>query len=173
MDLSRAPNDRKLYLCKWYFRGKLLQTFLCKLKTKEFLWLTCCVPAGFIFLPFVWAINTIWFFSEAFRKPAYEEQNEIKKCKWDEYDGDSSIPPLVCCSQRDHHCYGIQQQVSNSIDQTLYDSRCDFFGNRFDCLDCCNYNVGGDIPIESCRLGWICWFDKFYHTVGSTVVVQL
>ncbi|KAJ6641399.1 Gamma-secretase subunit pen-2 [Pseudolycoriella hygida] len=55
MDLSRAPNDRKLYLCKWYFR------------------------AGFIFLPFVWAVNTIWFFKEAFRQPEYDEQKEIRK----------------------------------------------------------------------------------------------
>lgn len=22
MDLSRVANDRKLYLCKWYFKGK-------------------------------------------------------------------------------------------------------------------------------------------------------
>lgn len=22
MDLSRTANDRKLYLCKWYFKGK-------------------------------------------------------------------------------------------------------------------------------------------------------
>ncbi|XP_055686727.1 gamma-secretase subunit pen-2 [Lutzomyia longipalpis] len=55
MYLDRVTNDRKLYLCRWYFR------------------------AGFALLPFVWAINTIWFFSEAFRKPAYEEQAQIKK----------------------------------------------------------------------------------------------
>ncbi|XP_059613540.1 gamma-secretase subunit pen-2 [Phlebotomus argentipes] len=55
MHLDRVTNDRKLYLCRWYFR------------------------AGFACLPFVWAINTIWFFSEAFRKPPYEEQAQIKK----------------------------------------------------------------------------------------------
>lgn len=37
--------------------------------------------AGCAFLPFVWAINTFWFFNEAFRKPEYEEQKDIKKCK--------------------------------------------------------------------------------------------
>lgn len=37
--------------------------------------------AGFALLPFVWAINTVWFFNEAFRKPAYEEQKSIRKCK--------------------------------------------------------------------------------------------
>uniref|UniRef100_A0A0K8TPH9 Gamma-secretase subunit PEN-2 n=1 Tax=Tabanus bromius TaxID=304241 RepID=A0A0K8TPH9_TABBR len=55
MDISRVPNERKLYLCRWYFR------------------------AGFALLPFVWAINTVWFFSEAFRKPPYEEQKLIRK----------------------------------------------------------------------------------------------
>lgn len=56
MDLSRIGNDRKLYLCKWYFNF------------------------GLLFLPFLWAINCVWFFGEAFRKPPYEEQPQIKKC---------------------------------------------------------------------------------------------
>ncbi|XP_031620055.1 gamma-secretase subunit pen-2-like isoform X2 [Contarinia nasturtii] len=55
MDISRATNDRKLYLCKWYFR------------------------VGFALLPFIWAVNTVWFFDEAFRKPAYDEQKSIRK----------------------------------------------------------------------------------------------
>ncbi|KAJ8956356.1 hypothetical protein NQ318_015094 [Aromia moschata] len=55
MDLTKVPNERKLYLCRWYFK------------------------AGFALLPFVWAVNTVWFFNEAFRKPAYEEQKHIKK----------------------------------------------------------------------------------------------
>lgn len=49
------PNDKKLYLCKWYFK------------------------VGFAFLPFLWTINAIWFFKEAFRKPKYEEQQQIKR----------------------------------------------------------------------------------------------
>nr|AGM32977.1 gamma-secretase subunit PEN-2 [Coptotermes formosanus] len=55
MDLSKMKNDRKLYLCRWYYR------------------------AGFAFLPFLWCVNSIWFFTEAFRKPPYDEQKEIKK----------------------------------------------------------------------------------------------
>ncbi|GLV37012.1 presenilin enhancer [Carabus blaptoides fortunei] len=55
MDLTKVPNERKLYLCKWYFK------------------------AGLALLPFVWAVNTVWFFNEAFRKPVYDEQKEIKK----------------------------------------------------------------------------------------------
>lgn len=51
---------------------------------------TLYLSAGFIFLPFVWAINTIWFFSEAFLKPAYDEQKEIKRCKCDSF-----VPPIV------------------------------------------------------------------------------
>ncbi|XP_034187137.1 presenilin enhancer, gamma-secretase subunit isoform X2 [Osmia lignaria lignaria] len=55
MDLSKIPNDRKLYLCKWYFR------------------------AGFALLPFLWAVNAIWFVKEAFLVQQYEEQKQIKK----------------------------------------------------------------------------------------------
>ncbi|XP_008194720.1 gamma-secretase subunit pen-2 [Tribolium castaneum] len=55
MDLSKMPNDKKLYLCRWYFR------------------------AGLALLPFIWTVNAIWFFQEAFRKPEYEEQKEIRK----------------------------------------------------------------------------------------------
>ncbi|KAJ8980382.1 hypothetical protein NQ317_009376 [Molorchus minor] len=55
MDLSKVPNEKKLYLCRWYFR------------------------VGFALLPFVWTVNAIWFFNEAFRKPEYEEQKNIKK----------------------------------------------------------------------------------------------
>jgi len=47
-------NDEKLNLCRWYYRG------------------------GFFFLPFLWFVNAIWFFNEAFRKSAYEEQKMIK-----------------------------------------------------------------------------------------------
>jgi len=35
---------------------------------------------GFAFLPFLWAINAVWFFKEAFlRKPEFPEQNELKR----------------------------------------------------------------------------------------------
>ncbi|KAF7987931.1 hypothetical protein HCN44_003794 [Aphidius gifuensis] len=57
MDLSKMTNEKKLYLCRWYFR------------------------TGFALLPFLWAVNSVWFFKEAFVVPAYEEQKEIKKCK--------------------------------------------------------------------------------------------
>jgi len=55
MDLGKMTNEHKLNLCRWYFR------------------------AGAAFLPFIWAVNAIWFFNEAFRKPEYEEQKQIKK----------------------------------------------------------------------------------------------
>ncbi|KAL9692547.1 hypothetical protein quinque_016459 [Culex quinquefasciatus] len=60
MDLARVPNERKLYPLQMV-TSKVILFF------------------GFALLPFVWAINTCWFFSEAFRKPAYDEQKEIKK----------------------------------------------------------------------------------------------
>ena len=34
---------------------------------------------GFALLPFLWAVNAIWFFKEAFVKDAYEEQKRIRK----------------------------------------------------------------------------------------------
>lgn len=40
------------------------------------------VTVGCLLLPFVWAVNAVWFFREAFIKPQYEEQKEIKKCKF-------------------------------------------------------------------------------------------
>uniref|UniRef100_A0A2A4K5L7 Gamma-secretase subunit PEN-2 n=1 Tax=Heliothis virescens TaxID=7102 RepID=A0A2A4K5L7_HELVI len=55
MDLSRLPNDKKLQLCRWYYK------------------------VGWFLLPFVWVVNAIWFFKEAFMKPPYDEQKEIKK----------------------------------------------------------------------------------------------
>ncbi|XP_026467084.1 gamma-secretase subunit pen-2 [Ctenocephalides felis] len=55
MDISKVSNERKLYLCRWYFR------------------------AGFAILPFVWAINSIWFFDDAFKKSYFEQQKDIRK----------------------------------------------------------------------------------------------
>ncbi|KAJ8967026.1 hypothetical protein NQ314_003143 [Rhamnusium bicolor] len=65
MDLAKVPNEKKLYLCRWYFR------------------------VGFALLPFVWTVNVIWFFNEAFKKPEYEEQKHIKK---------------ICCTVSDRFC---------------------------------------------------------------------
>jgi len=58
MDLSSAKvsDAEKLGLCRRYFQ------------------------LGFAFLPFLWAINAVWFFKEAFiRKPEFEEQKEMKR----------------------------------------------------------------------------------------------
>jgi len=55
MNLSKQKNERKLFLAKRYFY------------------------AGFAFLPFVWAINAVWFYKEAFMTPPYAEQQDIKK----------------------------------------------------------------------------------------------
>lgn len=38
---------------------------------------------GFAFLPFLWLVNVVWFFKEAFVKPAYTEQPQIKICEYD------------------------------------------------------------------------------------------
>ena len=58
MDLSSAKvsDADKLALCRRYFY------------------------LGFAFLPFLWAINAVWFLKEAFiRKPEFPEQTELKR----------------------------------------------------------------------------------------------
>lgn len=55
MDLRKTPNKEKARISRIYFMG------------------------GFAFLPFLWLVNTVWFFQEAFFKEAYEEQKEIRK----------------------------------------------------------------------------------------------
>ena len=37
---------------------------------------------GFALLPFLWCVNSVWFFKEAFLKESYEQQNQIKTCKY-------------------------------------------------------------------------------------------
>ncbi|KAK7492099.1 hypothetical protein BaRGS_00016573 [Batillaria attramentaria] len=54
MDLRRVKDEDKLDLCRKYYIG------------------------GFAFLPFLWFVNSVWFFNEAFRKPAYEQQKMIR-----------------------------------------------------------------------------------------------
>ncbi|CAI9589670.1 unnamed protein product [Staurois parvus] len=54
MNLERVPNEEKLQLCRKYYLG------------------------GFALLPFLWLVNVLWFFKEAFFKPAYTEQPQIQ-----------------------------------------------------------------------------------------------
>ena len=44
-----------------------------------------CFTGGFFLLPFLWVVNSIWFFKEAFFKASYEEQKQIKTCKFHLY----------------------------------------------------------------------------------------
>lgn len=54
MDLKRVKNEDKLQLCRKYYFG------------------------GFALLPFLWAVNAVWFFREAFLVPSFDEQRQIK-----------------------------------------------------------------------------------------------
>lgn len=54
MDLRKVSNENKLDLCRKYYIG------------------------GFALLPFLWFINSVWFFKEAFIKDEYEEQKQIR-----------------------------------------------------------------------------------------------
>jgi len=56
MDLKKVKDEEKLRLCRQYFLG------------------------GFGFLPFLWLVNTVWFFHQAFlRKPPFPQQPQIRK----------------------------------------------------------------------------------------------
>ncbi|CAF0881317.1 unnamed protein product [Adineta steineri] len=35
--------------------------------------------AGFLFLPFLWLINAIWFYKQAFKVEPYPQQTQIRK----------------------------------------------------------------------------------------------
>ena len=54
MDLARTPNEEKVRLSRIYFFG------------------------GFALLPFLWFVNSIWFFRDAFFKEEFEGQRQIK-----------------------------------------------------------------------------------------------
>lgn len=54
MDLKRVKNEEKLDLCRKYYLG------------------------GFFLLPFLWIVNSIWFFQEAFLKSQYDQQRQIR-----------------------------------------------------------------------------------------------
>jgi len=55
MDLSKVKDDVKRNLCRRYF-------FF-----------------GFAFLPFLWAVNAVWFYKEGFKRAPFPEQRDIKK----------------------------------------------------------------------------------------------
>lgn len=57
MDLSnpKVTDQEKLALCKRYF------------------------IVGLVALPFVWMVNAVWFSREAFRRPVFPEQKQIRK----------------------------------------------------------------------------------------------
>ncbi|XP_013397554.1 gamma-secretase subunit PEN-2 [Lingula anatina] len=54
MDLQKMKVEDKVELCKKYFYG------------------------GFALLPFLWVVNFVWFFKEAFIKQHYEQQQQIR-----------------------------------------------------------------------------------------------
>uniref|UniRef100_A0A914W4T1 Gamma-secretase subunit PEN-2 n=1 Tax=Plectus sambesii TaxID=2011161 RepID=A0A914W4T1_9BILA len=54
MDLKKVSDDEKLFLCKRYFY-----------------W-------GLALLPFLWLVNVVWFFKQAFIRPPFPQQNLIK-----------------------------------------------------------------------------------------------
>ncbi|CAH1795840.1 unnamed protein product [Owenia fusiformis] len=70
MDLRKMKNEDKLNLCRKYYLGKL---------------------GGFALLPFLWLVNTLWFFKEAFINEPYQQQKQIRT-----YVIRSGIGTLIC-----------------------------------------------------------------------------
>lgn len=99
MNLERVPNEEKLNLCRKYYLGKSVKilmncvplyiehvqfTNIDSILSFFFLCVKSCLypTGGFAFLPFLWLVNVVWFFKEAFVKPAYTEQPQIKNCEY-------------------------------------------------------------------------------------------
>lgn len=95
---------------------------------------------GFWLLPFVWAINSFWFFDEAFRKPAYDEQKAIKKCNSWIYE--HPIWPRMML------CFSIYI-LSSSCRRNYVSSGCFVVGHRLGHMD-------HNFPFKSRRLGRVC-----------------
>ncbi|CAH3146884.1 unnamed protein product [Pocillopora meandrina] len=61
MDLRKVPDEEKVNLCRKY----IIPIFL-------------FIYGGFALLPFLWFINVVWFFREAFIKPTFTGQSKLK-----------------------------------------------------------------------------------------------
>ena len=85
--------------------------------------LTCCFSGGFFLLPFLWVVNSIWFFKEAFFKPAYEEQKQIKTCKfhlYSKYRGSYiSSSSFLCLKDVTNTCKGMQCSLSSGRNSSV------------------------------------------------------
>lgn len=86
MNLERIPNEEKLSLCRRYYLGMLWQWDImtrCDVFSVILVFIVLiCSSGGFAFLPFLWLVNVLWFFREAFLKPTYTEQLQIKSCEY-------------------------------------------------------------------------------------------
>ena len=84
-------NEDKLELCRKYWLGWFknyifLQTIIMIQKIASIVVYICYIflfffSGGFAFLPFLWFINSIWFFRDAFLAESFEQQKQIKSCK--------------------------------------------------------------------------------------------
>ncbi|XP_054660937.1 gamma-secretase subunit PEN-2 isoform X1 [Grus americana] len=76
MNLERVSNEDKLELCRKYYLG------------------------GFALLPFLWLVNVLWFFREAFVAPPYGEQPLLRRCHA------HPAPSPACCAWSPAHRTG-------------------------------------------------------------------
>lgn len=126
-----------------------------------FLYQTICsfiVSAGFAMLPFLWAVNAVWFAKPAFCDPHFEEQKQIKRCK--------KYPLFLFTTIYNLSVFFMNIYITLSISNLCrfeicmltnflfdYIFRCDIFWNRSDIMDSSNHNVDNNISNTTSRLG--------------------
>ncbi|KAK3738519.1 hypothetical protein QZH41_012048 [Actinostola sp. cb2023] len=72
MDLRKVPDEEKVRLCRKY----TIMSWQLALDLRTILCFFFVV--GLAFLPFVWFINVVWFFREAFCRDSFPGQAKMK-----------------------------------------------------------------------------------------------
>lgn len=147
-----SDDDTKKELENTWFGQCLRNDFIDNITqslTRFNLFIIVVLLVGFACLPFIWAVNSIWFFDEAFRKPAYDEQKLIRKCKYfavmtfiqlclDELNGNESLKLAIKCNF------------------TIYTFRCYILYGWFLAMGHRSVGLDHHVPNESGGLGRIC-----------------
>ncbi|CAH3016843.1 unnamed protein product, partial [Porites evermanni] len=76
MDLRKVSDEEKVNLCRKYTIHIFNYYYL--FLNPFFFSFTCYLLRGFALLPFLWFINVVWFFKEAFIKPSFSGQSKLK-----------------------------------------------------------------------------------------------
>ncbi len=112
---------------------------------------------GFAFLPFLWAINSVWFFKEAFVKEQYEQQRQIRRCK--------------TTVGEDRMCL-VSSVVQNTLCSFDFSFRCSHVNGRHGGMDSNYRRLGDSFPTEQSLLGCHGGLYIIHHTQRNTLTPQ-